>query len=101
VYLLDMQTHDLFQITQFADRSRGIDGLFQSTQLADRSGGIVGTVAWSPDNTQIATAFDEHERNDEAQVLIISLADTPFVPVDCTRDLTPPSCQSTPTSTCS
>jgi Tol biopolymer transport system component len=85
VYLLDMQTHDLFQLTQFTARNEG----------------IAGTTAWSPDNTHIATAFDEYQREHAAQILIISLADTPFVPVDCTRDLPPPPCQRSPTSACS
>jgi Tol biopolymer transport system component len=85
VYLLDMQTHELFQITQFTARDEG----------------IVGGVAWSPDNTHIATAFDESQRYDAAQILMISLADTPFVSVDCTRNLPAPPCQRSPTSACS
>jgi Tol biopolymer transport system component len=85
LYLFDMHTREVFQITQFTARDEG----------------IVGGVAWSPDNTRLASAFDAYQREDSAQILVISLAKTPSVPINCTRILPPLPCQRSPTSACS
>lgn len=67
IYILDMQTHAIFQATTFADT--------HADALAPPS--------WSPDSAFIATAFGEHNQWYNYQVAVVPATPADLEPVQC------------------